>query len=140
MISPDFHCTFYSIDTICVYLLNFVSYAGNAVLLKFNIGGKSYEYEWFVSRSDFSWFEACAIATMAPIAAKVLALIQTSDTAVVHEDGHDYVPTNKWVLFGYHFTMVVYAGPLVGPVLAAQFGYLPSMLWIDWRLLGRRGS
>ncbi len=65
------------------------------------------------------------------IAAKVLALDGKRPTpAVVHEDGHDYVPTNKWVLFGHHFAAIAGAGPLVGPVLAAQFGYLPSMLWI----------
>lgn len=65
------------------------------------------------------------------IAAKVLVLDGKRPTpAVVHEDGHDYVPTNKWVLFGHHFAAIAGAGPLVGPVLAAQFGYLPSMLWI----------
>ncbi|TWH51594.1 carbon starvation protein A [Sporomusa sp. KB1] len=65
------------------------------------------------------------------IAAKVLALDTKRPTpAVVHEDGHDYVPTNKWVTFGHHFAAIAGAGPLVGPVLAAQFGYLPSTLWI----------
>lgn len=46
------------------------------------------------------------------------------------EDGRDYHPTNKWVLFGHHFAAIAGAGPLVGPVLAAQFGYLPGLLWI----------
>ena len=65
------------------------------------------------------------------IAAKVLTLDPNRKTpAVVHEDGHDYVPTNKWVVFGHHFAAIAGAGPLVGPVLAAQFGYLPSTLWI----------
>ena len=50
--------------------------------------------------------------------------------AVVHNDGLDYVPTNKNVLFGHHFAAIAGAGPLVGPVLAAQLGYLPGMLWI----------
>ena len=45
-------------------------------------------------------------------------------------DGHNYVPTNRWVLFGHHFAAIAGAGPLVGPVLAAQFGYLPGTLWI----------
>ena len=45
-------------------------------------------------------------------------------------DGLDYVPTNKWVLFGHHFAAIAGAGPLVGPVLAAQMGYLPGTLWI----------
>ncbi|HEX5392338.1 MAG TPA: carbon starvation CstA family protein [Rhodocyclaceae bacterium] len=50
--------------------------------------------------------------------------------AVRHNDGLDYVPTNKYVLFGHHFAAIAGAGPLVGPVLAAQMGYLPGMLWI----------
>jgi carbon starvation protein len=45
-------------------------------------------------------------------------------------NGRDYVPTGKWVLFGHHFAAIAGAGPLVGPVLAAQFGYLPGTLWI----------
>ena len=47
-----------------------------------------------------------------------------------HNDGLDYVPTNKYVLFGHHFAAIAGAGPLVGPVLAAQMGYLPGTLWI----------
>src|ERR1700741_4010071 len=47
-----------------------------------------------------------------------------------HNDGLDYVPTNKVVLFGHHFAAIAGAGPLVGPVLAAQMGYLPGTLWI----------
>ena len=47
-----------------------------------------------------------------------------------HSDGLDYVPTHKWVLFGHHFAAIAGAGPLVGPVLAAQMGYLPGTLWI----------
>jgi carbon starvation protein len=47
-----------------------------------------------------------------------------------HNDGLDYVPTNKWVVFGHHFAAIAGAGPLVGPVLAAQMGYLPGTLWI----------
>ena len=50
--------------------------------------------------------------------------------AVRHNDGLDYVPTNKYVLFGHHFAAIAGAGPLVGPVLAAQMGYMPGMLWI----------
>ncbi|WP_419829869.1 carbon starvation CstA family protein [Methylobacterium sp.] len=50
--------------------------------------------------------------------------------AVRHNDGLDYVPTNRSVLFGHHFAAIAGAGPLVGPVLAAQMGYLPGMLWI----------
>lgn len=65
------------------------------------------------------------------ISAKVLVLNDKNKTpAVIFNDGHDYDPTNKWVLFGHHFAAIAGAGPLIGPVLAAQFGYLPGMLWI----------
>ncbi len=65
------------------------------------------------------------------IAAKVLTLNQYKVTpAFRFEDGHDYVPTNKWVVFGHHFAAIAGAGPLVGPVIAAQFGYLPGTLWL----------
>jgi carbon starvation protein len=65
------------------------------------------------------------------IAAKVLTLDQYRVAPSIRlNDGHDYVPTNKWVVFGHHFAAIAGAGPLVGPVIAAQFGYLPGMLWI----------
>ncbi|MDR3479511.1 MAG: carbon starvation CstA family protein [Burkholderiaceae bacterium] len=65
------------------------------------------------------------------IADKVLKLDSLRMTpAYKHNDGLDYVPTNKYVLFGHHFAAIAGAGPLVGPVLAAQMGYLPGMLWI----------
>ncbi len=65
------------------------------------------------------------------IAEKVLKVDATRMTpAFRHNDGLDYVPTNKVVLFGHHFAAIAGAGPLVGPVLAAQLGYLPGMLWI----------
>jgi carbon starvation protein len=65
------------------------------------------------------------------IAAKVLVLDDSrpvpSETMF---DGHNYYPTNKWVLFGHHFAAISGAGPLIGPVLAAQFGFLPGLLWL----------
>ena len=65
------------------------------------------------------------------IAKNVLAVDSTRMTpAVRHNDGLDYVPTDKKVLFGHHFAAIAGAGPLVGPVLAAQMGYLPGMIWI----------
>jgi len=65
------------------------------------------------------------------IAVKVLALDpQRATPAERLEDGRDFVPTNKWVVFGHHFAAIAGPGPLVGPVLAAQFGYLPGTLWI----------
>ncbi|NYF34250.1 carbon starvation CstA family protein [Stenotrophomonas sp. JAI102] len=65
------------------------------------------------------------------IADKVMQLDPTRATpAVINNDGLDYVPTNKHVLFGHHFAAIAGAGPLVGPVLAAQMGYLPGLLWL----------
>ena len=65
------------------------------------------------------------------IAKRVLTVDATRMTpAVRHNDGLDYVPTDKKVLFGHHFAAIAGAGPLVGPVLAAQMGYLPGMLWL----------
>jgi carbon starvation protein len=65
------------------------------------------------------------------ISAKVLALdSQRATPAERLDDGRDFVPTNKWVVFGHHFAAIAGPGPLVGPVLAAQFGYLPGTLWI----------
>ncbi|CAJ3318538.1 carbon starvation CstA family protein [Burkholderia pseudomallei] len=65
------------------------------------------------------------------IASKVVQLDGLRMTpAVKYNDGLDYVPTNKYVLFGHHFAAIAGAGPLVGPVLAAQMGYTPGMLWI----------
>jgi carbon starvation protein len=65
------------------------------------------------------------------IADKVLQVDPSRPTpAVRHNDGLDYVPTNKWVLYGHHFAAIAGAGPLVGPVLAAQMGFLPGTLWI----------
>lgn len=65
------------------------------------------------------------------IAKKVLQVDETRMTpAIRHNDGLDYVPTDKKVLFGHHFAAIAGAGPLVGPVLAAQMGYLPGMLWL----------
>jgi carbon starvation protein len=65
------------------------------------------------------------------IAAKVLALDPLRATPAERlENGRDFVPTNKWVVFGHHFAAIAGPGPLVGPVLAAQFGYLPGTLWV----------
>ncbi len=65
------------------------------------------------------------------IAAKVLVLDAKRKTpAVRFNDGRDFVPTNKWVVFGHHFAAIAGPGPLIGPTLAAQFGYLPGTLWI----------
>src|SRR3989449_5964414 len=65
------------------------------------------------------------------LATKVLVLNNERATpAIVRNDGKDFVPTNRWMVFGHHFAAIAGPGPLVGPVLAAQFGFLPGTLWI----------
>ena len=65
------------------------------------------------------------------LASKVLSLNdQRATPALVQNDGKDFVPTNRWMVFGHHFAAIAGPGPLVGPVLAAQFGFLPGTLWI----------
>src|ERR1700688_565563 len=85
------------------------------------------------------WFIAAAVCIYALgyrfysafIAAKVLELDDSHPTPAIRLDnGRDYVPTARWITFGHHFAAIAGPGPLVGPVLAAQFGYLPSTLWI----------
>lgn len=85
------------------------------------------------------WLVVAAVATYAVgyrfyssfIAAKLLAIDPRRATPAERLDnGRDFVPTNKWVVFGHHFAAIAGPGPLVGPVLAAQFGYLPGTLWI----------
>src|SRR4051794_36247586 len=85
------------------------------------------------------WLVVAAVCTYAVgyrfyskfIAAKVLTLDALRATPAERmENGRDFVPTNKWVVFGHHFAAIAGPGPLVGPVLAAQFGYLPGTLWI----------
>src|SRR5256714_6533755 len=65
------------------------------------------------------------------LATKVLVMNTARATpAIAHDDGKDFVPTNRWMVFGHHFAAIAGPGPLVGPVLAAQFGFLPGTLWI----------
>src|SRR5215470_9462162 len=65
------------------------------------------------------------------LAARVAALDDSRETpAHRFNDGQNYHPTNKWVLFGHHFAAISGAGPLIGPVLAIQYGYMPGLLWL----------
>jgi carbon starvation protein len=92
--------------------------------------GESLNATWFVVAAVCSYMVAYRFYS-AFIAAKVLALDDSRATpAEIHDDGRDFVPTNKWVLFGHHFAAIAGPGPLVGPTLAAQFGYLPGTLWL----------
>ena len=92
--------------------------------------GESVNAVWLVTAALAVYFIAYRFYSKY-IAERVLQLDDTRITpAVRHDDGMDYVPTNKWVLYGHHFAAIAGAGPLVGPVLAAQMGYLPGTLWI----------
>jgi carbon starvation protein CstA len=92
--------------------------------------GESVNSVWLVTAALCVYFIAYRFYSKY-IAERVLRLDDSRPTpAVRHADGLDYVPTNKWVLYGHHFAAIAGAGPLVGPVLAAQMGYLPGTLWI----------
>ncbi len=85
---------------------------------------------WFIVAAACTYLVAYRFYS-AFVAAKVLALDNSRATPAERlEDGRDYVPTNKWVVMGHHFAAIAGPGPLVGPTLAAQFGYLPGTLWI----------
>jgi carbon starvation protein len=88
---------------------------------------------------DAMWFIVAAVCIYALgyrfysafLAAKVLALDPTRATPSERfSDGRDFMPTNRWIVFGHHFAAIAGPGPLIGPTLAAQFGYLPGTLWI----------
>jgi carbon starvation protein len=92
--------------------------------------GERLNATWFVVAAVCCYLVAYRLYS-AFVAAKVLALDDTRATPCErHDDGRDFVPTNKWVLFGHHFAAIAGPGPLVGPTLAAQFGYLPGTLWL----------
>ncbi|MEI7611813.1 MAG: carbon starvation CstA family protein [Betaproteobacteria bacterium] len=92
--------------------------------------GESINALWIVTASVSIYLVAYRYYSLY-IADKVMQLDPTRMTpAVRHNDGLDYVPTNKFILYGHHFAAIAGAGPLVGPVLAAQMGYLPGTLWI----------
>src|SRR5665811_2251048 len=92
--------------------------------------GENVNAAWLVIAAVCIYFIAYRFYALF-IAEKVLGVDPSRQTpAYQHNDGLDYVPTNRYVLFGHHFAAIAGAGPLVGPVLAAQMGYLPGTLWI----------
>jgi carbon starvation protein len=92
--------------------------------------GEAISATWFVIAAVCCYLVAFRLYS-AFIAAKLLALDDTRATPAERlDDGRDFVATNKWVLFGHHFAAIAGPGPLVGPTLAAQFGYLPGTLWL----------
>jgi carbon starvation protein len=92
--------------------------------------GESINALWFVTAAFCSYALAYRFYA-AWVAARVLAVDATRATPAERLDnGRDFVPTNKWIVFGHHFAAIAGPGPLVGPTLAAQYGYLPGTLWI----------
>jgi carbon starvation protein len=92
--------------------------------------GEAVNGVWFVVAAAGCYLTAYRFYS-AFIAAKVLALDDTRATPAERlDDGRDFVPTNKWIVLGHHFAAIAGPGPLVGPTLAAQFGYLPGTLWL----------
>jgi carbon starvation protein len=92
--------------------------------------GEPLNATWFVVAAGCCYLVAYRFYS-AFIAARLMTLDDTRATpAERHDDGRDFVPTNKWILFGHHFAAIAGPGPLVGPTLAAQFGYLPGTLWL----------
>ncbi len=108
-----------------------VAIVGAIALAALALGrGESVNAVWLVTAALCVYFIAYRFYSKF-IANKVLRVDDSRPTpAVRHNDGLDYVPTNKWVLYGHHFAAIAGAGPLVGPVLAAQMGFLPGTLWI----------
>ncbi|MFC4822503.1 carbon starvation CstA family protein [Dokdonella ginsengisoli] len=116
--------------------LSKLAWAALAVVGAFCLGtialhrGETINAVWLVAASTSIFFIGYRFYSRY-IADKALGLDGTRATpAVRRNDGLDYVPTDKWVVFGHHFAAIAGAGPLVGPVLAAQMGYLPGTLWI----------
>ena len=92
--------------------------------------GETVSAAWLLTAAVCSYLVAYRFYSKL-IAAKVFALDPKRPTPAVRlDDGRDFVPTNKWIVFGHHFAAIAGPGPLVGPTLAAQFGFLPGVIWI----------
>lgn len=115
--------------TILFWLFFSILGAGSLAVIAFH-RGESISALWFTTATICSLMISYRFYSKW-LAVKVLALDDRRATpAFTREDGKDYVPTNRWIVFGHHFAAIAGPGPLVGPVLAAQFGYLPGTLWI----------
>jgi carbon starvation protein len=114
-----------------IVLWSAISLAGAAALGAIALHrGERINATWFVLAAGCCYLVAFRFYS-AFIAARILALDDSRATpAERFDDGRDFVPTNKWVLLGHHFAAIAGPGPLVGPTLAAQFGYLPGTLWL----------
>ncbi len=110
---------------ICIGILGAASFGGIAL-----IRGEKISSLWFITACICIQLVAYRFYS-AWIAAKILHLDGAKATPAKRiNDGKDFVPTNRWIVFGHHFAAIAGPGPLIGPTLAAQFGYLPGTLWI----------
>jgi carbon starvation protein len=119
-----------------VKLLSYLGWGAIAALAAFCLGGvalirgEHINSIWLVLASACTYITAYRFYGRF-VAARVMALDDRRATPAERlRNGHDFEPTNKWILLGHHFAAIAGPGPLVGPVLAAQFGYLPGTLWI----------
>src|SRR5215212_8765212 len=108
-----------------------VAFAGAAAFGRIALNrGETISAAWLLTAAVCSYAVAYRFYSKM-IASKIFALDAARTTPAVRlNDGHDYVPTNRWIVFGHHFAAIAGPGPLVGPTLAAQFGYLPGIIWI----------
>jgi carbon starvation protein len=112
-----------------IWLLVALGATGALARLAF-VRGESVSAAWLLTAAICSYAIAYRFYSKI-IAAKVFALDANRATPAVRlDDGRDFVPTNRWIVFGHHFAAIAGPGPLVGPTLAAQFGYLPGVIWI----------
>ncbi len=117
-------------------ILSHLIWAAIAVLAAFCLAAIALNHGEHINSAWLVLASACTYALGYRFYAKFIAarvMVLNADRATPAErleNGHDFVPTNKWILFGHHFAAIAGPGPLVGPVLAAQFGYLPGTLWI----------
>jgi len=119
-----------------VKILGRVVWAAIAVAAAFCLGGIALNRGEHINSIWLVLAAACSYATgyrfyAKFIAARVMTINDKRATPAERlRNGHDFEPTNKWIVFGHHFAAIAGPVPLVGPVLAAQFGYLPGTLWI----------
>src|SRR5215212_2737672 len=108
-----------------------VAFAGAAAFGRIALNrGETISAAWLLTAAVCSYAVAYRFYSKM-IASKIFALDAARTTPAVRlDDGRDFVPTNRWVVFGHHFAAIAGPGPLVGPTLAAQFGYLPGIIWI----------
>jgi len=117
------------IARIVIWVLVAVLGAGALAKIAFD-RGESLNAMWFVIAALCCYLVAYRLYS-ALVAARLPCLGRFACHSFgAQDDGRDFVPTNKWVLFGHHFAAIAGPGPLVGPTLAAQFGYLPGTLWL----------